>query len=95
MSLLHHPELFVPLGRLVHVKPVVYEELVVSAQRLQGADGGDLAVAGVEGVHPLAVRLEAVVHLVGQRGAVVGNGLQLVGNIIERLWREPVVLTIM
>ena len=80
MLLLHHPELFVPLRRLVHVKPVVYEELVVSAQRLQGADGGDLAVAGVEGVHPLAVRLEAVVHLVGQRGAVVGNGLQLVGT---------------
>ena len=44
---------------------------------LNGLYGWYPAVAGVVGVHPLTVRLEAVVQLVRQGGAVVNRGLVL------------------
>ena len=71
------PKVFVPLWGLVHIKAVMYEELVPLPQVLAGFDGGNLPVAGMQGVNPLAVGIEAVIDFVSQGGRVVFRRLEL------------------
>ena len=66
-----HPVVFIPLRSLIHVKPIVNEELSSSPEVLASFDRRNLPEARMEGVHPLAVGTEAVIHFVSQGGAVV------------------------
>ena len=79
-----HPKVFVPLWGLVHVIAVMYEELVSFPQVLAGFDGGHLPVAGMQGVNPLAVGIEAVIDLVSQSGRVVFRRLELNMNVCKK-----------
>ena len=70
-SFLIHPKVFIPLRGLIHVKAVMYEELVPFPQVLACFDGRDFPVAGMESVNPLAVGIKAVIDFVSQCGGVV------------------------
>ena len=62
----HSPKVHIPLRRLIHIIPVVYEEFLPLLNILQHDNGGDLPKARVERVCPLTVWFEAVVYLVSQ-----------------------------
>ena len=76
-----HPKVFIPLWGLIHVKAVMYEELIPFLQILACFNGGDFPVAGMKCMNPLTVRIEAVIDFVSQRGSVVFRRLELNTNI--------------
>ena len=55
----------------------MYEELVPLPQVLASFNGGHLPIAGMQGVNPLAVGIEAVIDFVSQGGRVVFRRLEL------------------
>ena len=71
------PRVFIPLRGLVHIKSIVNEQFLPSLEILQSLNSGNFSIAGVKGMDPFTVGLEAVIDFVGQCCAVIFSALEL------------------